>query len=526
MPLDEDPPQAAIRLTEVAPFRIGALDVRPATREVERAGVAELLEPRVMQVLVALARANGAVVSRDQLVATCWGGQVVGDNAIHRVMSKIRALGQTLGEGVFKLDTIPRVGYRLIAAPHVDKGDPAESSAASQQGGALSPAGAAPRRVVLALGLGGLAVAGGLATIPLRRARRKARRVADLIAQSEQVERMGMPDSEAQGVGFLEEAVSLEPNSDLAWGRLALARCQASEYAAPDEMAGAVLATQDAARRALALNRRQVDALAALALLPPYYGDWTNAEARMKSVLKVDPDHVPTRNALDFFYVAVGRALEGARDRLVYAVKEPLHATHQYRLIYAYWILNEIGEADRVAERAMQLWPKHPGVWLGRLWTLAFTGRADRALAQVQNASGRPDFSPRFVETLRLSMLAIMSRKDADIGLAIDRLLGLLNDAPSHSINAILILNGLGEIETAFSVAEAYLLERGPLMASVRWRNGEVSINDQRRRKTNMLFVPASAPMRADPRFNKLAADIGLAGYWTRAGVTPDYLAA
>lgn len=34
-----------------------------------------------MQVLVALADAAGAVVSRDSLLASCWAGLVVGDSA-------------------------------------------------------------------------------------------------------------------------------------------------------------------------------------------------------------------------------------------------------------------------------------------------------------------------------------------------------------------------------------------------------------------------------------------------------------
>ena len=50
------------------------------------------------------------------------------------------------------------------------------------------------------------------------------------------------------------------------------------------------------------------------------------------------------------------------------------------------------------------------------------------------------------------------------------------------------------------------------------------SINDQHRRKTNMLFVPVSANMRADPRFSRLTRDIGLADYWSRAQITPDHL--
>ena len=75
----------------------------------------------------------------------------------------------------------------------------------------------------------------------------------------------------------------------------------------------------------------------------------------------------------------------------------------------------------------------------------------------------------------------------------------------------------------AFEVADAYLLQRGPLIASVGWRPGQLALNDQRRRLTNMLFIPPAAPMRADPRFEALVRDIGLTTYWARANVVPDY---
>jgi hypothetical protein len=36
-----------------------------------------------------------------------------------------------------------------------------------------------------------------------------------------------------------------------------------------------------------------------------------------------------------------------------------------------------------------------------------------------------------------------------------------------------MVLNALGEIDHAFAVPEAYLLERGSLMASVRWPSAQ-----------------------------------------------------
>ena len=106
---------AAIRLADVAPFRLGDLRVQPATRQLFRGDSSEVLEPRVMQVLVALAQANGAVISRDELIERCWGGVIVGENAIQRVISRLRQVATTLGKGCFQLETITKVGYRIIA---------------------------------------------------------------------------------------------------------------------------------------------------------------------------------------------------------------------------------------------------------------------------------------------------------------------------------------------------------------------------------------------------------------------------
>jgi Tol biopolymer transport system component/DNA-binding winged helix-turn-helix (wHTH) protein len=106
-------PVGPASLADEADFQLGGISVRPSLREVEAAGLRETLEPRVMQVLVALARANGAVVSRDELIRQCWGGRIVGEDAINRTVSKIRQLAELGGSNAFEIETIPRVGYRL-----------------------------------------------------------------------------------------------------------------------------------------------------------------------------------------------------------------------------------------------------------------------------------------------------------------------------------------------------------------------------------------------------------------------------
>jgi Tol biopolymer transport system component/DNA-binding winged helix-turn-helix (wHTH) protein len=119
--MEADAPMRAcgpIRLAQEADFRLGPLLVRPSLREVSGCGRRQTLEPRVMQVLVTLARMKGYVVSRDELIDACWGGRVVGEDAINRTIGRLRRLAETV-EGAFAIETVARVGYRLseVEAP-------------------------------------------------------------------------------------------------------------------------------------------------------------------------------------------------------------------------------------------------------------------------------------------------------------------------------------------------------------------------------------------------------------------------
>lgn len=100
-----------IVLAEEAEFSLGALKISPPTREVMAGARREVLQPRIMQVLVALARRRGEVVSRDELILCCWDGNAVSDDAIHRCIGRIRRLAES--HGGFNLVTVPRVGYQL-----------------------------------------------------------------------------------------------------------------------------------------------------------------------------------------------------------------------------------------------------------------------------------------------------------------------------------------------------------------------------------------------------------------------------
>jgi adenylate cyclase len=121
-PVDASPPQtpptlapapATIVLGASASLRLGALGIEPALRLVRHDdGREAVLEPRVMQVLVALIRAEGQVLTREAIFASCWPGVIVGEDALNRAMSRLRRLADSFG--AFEIATVTKVGYRLL----------------------------------------------------------------------------------------------------------------------------------------------------------------------------------------------------------------------------------------------------------------------------------------------------------------------------------------------------------------------------------------------------------------------------
>jgi len=119
---------ASVDLAREPDFALGALRVSPSLRRVSCNGREEAVQPRVMQVFVSLSRARGGVVSREELIETCWDGVVVGDDSITHAIAKLRQLADFGGAQAFDIETIPRVGYRLTSsALAAEPGDAAQT---------------------------------------------------------------------------------------------------------------------------------------------------------------------------------------------------------------------------------------------------------------------------------------------------------------------------------------------------------------------------------------------------------------
>lgn len=102
----------AIDLEHEPPIRVGGAVIDPVSREAQYPAGQERLQPQTLKVLVALARKRNQVVTRSELVDSCWDGKIIGDDVINRSILMLRQFAERAGG--FAIETVPKSGYRLV----------------------------------------------------------------------------------------------------------------------------------------------------------------------------------------------------------------------------------------------------------------------------------------------------------------------------------------------------------------------------------------------------------------------------
>lgn len=96
-------------------LRIGEWCVEPDKGTMTRNGATARLELRSMRLLMCLAERPGQVVSAEELISRVWAGVSVSPDSVYQAITGLR---RQLGDDPRKpayIETVPRLGYRLIA---------------------------------------------------------------------------------------------------------------------------------------------------------------------------------------------------------------------------------------------------------------------------------------------------------------------------------------------------------------------------------------------------------------------------
>jgi len=494
----------SIQLASEPPFRLGALAVTPALRQVAWGGEQRTLEPRVMQVLVALGREPGAIVSRDQLVERCWDGRIVGENAIQRTISLLRQLA--VDSGAFEIETITKVGYRLKVAAASSVGPQAPAASRAELG----------RRAVIAGGAAAALLAGGAAWWISDRPRAEARR---LHAAGMELQRQGEDTTLRQAISYFERAVARDPDFAQAWGDLAMARLAMFDFLDEREHGRAAAPLTAAAERALQLDPGNRAAILALALYRPHFRRLIEAEAGLRRALIRLPDEPRLHDRLGDLYGDVGRWRAAAARYAWLAARQPLVPEHQLNLARALLHRGDRGRAEQLVRGASQAWPTSPDVWIALFNFHLLHGRPEEALAMLDRpAPGVGGLSPLPEKVALATARARTTGAERDRQAALQSILDAREKRSMSSILAIPYLVALGALDEAWRLIDTlYFGYRDPAtgrrqpLPELAWR------------RTDFLFTAASRPLWEDSRFGWLTAALGLDAYWKASGTRPDF---
>ena len=493
-------------------FALGPLDVDPPSRRVSAGGRSAMLEPRVMRVLVALGGAEGAVLSRNDLIEHCWDGVIVGDNAINRAIAQLRHVLDDLGGGAVQLETITKVGFRLVC----DSFSPGAEPQGRAQSGASIPVWHRPwTRRAAATGLAGAGAA--IAYAGWFRPRRHVPdpRAVELYDRGQAILNGGVPERRGEALKLYRQAVAIDPRYADAWAGLAIG--QRHPNISPNLRLSDPNEVRDAAGRALALDPDNADARLALIAIAPQFRRWLEREAQLRTFLRDHPDSALGNALLGRTLFEVGRLAESlAAFRRVVDI-EPGQQIGWLNQVWALSFAGRNQEADFALEEARKRWPRDPYVWRSGHTLLSQSKRYAETLAYLRDTSRRPAAIPAtLVDSIIRQTEALAT------GRGIDEFRNTARKTPAASLIENILraapnLVQLGMTDAAFALIEAFCFG-GVVNGTPVAPPGPLDL-----RPTYVLYSHDVLSLQGDPRFGALLERTGLEEYWRKSGTRPDF---
>ena len=486
------------------PLCVAGVTIDPVRRRISGAGGEATIEPLVMQLLLQLVERQGQVLPRRELFDHLWGNAQVGDDSLNRLVGSLRkALERTSGDAV-QIETVPRVGYRLIAEQATN--------------GRMLPV---TRRSLIAAGASSVVILCGAGLWRAQDAR--AAEAQRGINRGDILLRDAVPLQAGEATPPLRSALEIEPGNAKALGLLALAEETRANNGGSANAGETLRAAETAARAALRRDPNEPHARLAMIDITAGSLDWSQMEDRLEDLRGSAPTNLHVLGALTSFLQAAGRTSKSWVYNEQAAALAPASPTPQWRRALRLWTAGRTEDALNLSERLLPLWPRHALVWNARFMVLAFTGRTGAAEAMLRDAAASAGNShPARPEQWLPTLAAFAEASPPRIVRARDANLAAAQRNPGQATYAAMALSQLGEVDAAFQVIDALLLSKGPLVANRPIVPHSFVANSPSWCRTQWLFMPPLAAVRRDARFKALCEEIGLARYWRQRGVGPD----
>jgi TolB-like protein/Tfp pilus assembly protein PilF len=287
-----------------------------------------------------------------------------------------------------------------------------------------------------------------------------------------------------KGIGYLQEALALEPEFALAWGELGRAYSSEANWGWATATEGFGRA-REAASRALALEPDLAEGHAAMGWVQMVLDrDWHGAETSYRRALELAPGNAVVLHQASTLAASVGRFDEaiGLARRAV--EQDPLSASAYFFFGLTLWTADRPAESAAALRKALELAPQRAATraWLSIL--LVREGQSDEALAEAMR---EPE------EWGRLFALAIIHHAAG---------------RQAESDDALQELTAKYADDAGYQVAEAYAL-RGAADRAFEWLERAYTQRDAGIAWTKI--DPLLRSLHADPRWNAFLQKLRLA---------------
>jgi len=313
----------------------------------------------------------------------------------------------------------------------------------------------------------------------------------DAFLKGQYYTRQFTPDSLKQGMTYLRQAVALDPNYALAYSTIAYNYGVVEDwYAPPREV---MPEAEAAAKKAFELDPTLGDAEGWLAYTDHFYNyNQAKAVQEFQHAIELDPNDAEIRAMYGWCLADLKRYDEGVAQNVESLKLDPISAEHNHVLGQTDYYARRYDDAIQQERKTIQQFSSTgfvsiAGDVLG--WSYAAKGQLDEAIRAIQQArKAEPDF------TEAVASLGWVAALNGDRKTAQDMLSELDASAKKQWVEPYfyaMIYAGLGDKDRAFAELDRAYQARS-------WYVAVAGVD------------PKLDNLRADPRFDKLLAEVGL----------------
>jgi len=286
-----------------------------------------------------------------------------------------------------------------------------------------------------------------------------------------------------KALSFADQTIQLDPKYAPAWAQRARAlECLAS-LALMDNTQG-FRAARESVEKAIVLNPSLASPYLTLGMIQiDHDWDWNAADASLKKARTLEPGGAEVFYDRAYLARSLGRIDEAIELYTQATALDPLRADSHLALGYTLYLAGRLGEARDALQRTKELNPQISSLHLTQGKILLAEGHADRALAEMELETG--EWEKFSGEALVYHALGRHQVADAALGKLIT----------TH------------QNDCAYQIAEAYAYRRESDKA-FDWLDRAYRQRDAG--LPELKTGPLMSSLRADPRYVKLLAKIGL----------------